>query len=489
MFRLKNAIHSFALLGLLLFITFSCDDSPEQKEGKLTLSFISAPSSSARKAGNEAKKLLVSISDATGKVIETKKELSLYNFQGEFLSEPLSLTTGSYRLTEFIVLNADDEVVYVTPLEGSALAYLVNDPLPITFDIVENEVTKVAPEVIEASGHTADEFGYATFSFDVVETISFLLGVFVYDDASHSLKLTSGTLQIKSGTTVLFTGEMGSVTNRVTINNIGATYTLAISKSGYTTYKKDFTGNELKSFVNFPLNISLTEAETNRAILFDGIDDYIDLGNIYDDATLPVTIAAWIYIDNTVAGYNPIFVSQDNLPLYNGFLFSSTLSGVFVEYGDGMGQNNSIYRRGASYISGTNIGGKWIHVAGVIRGATDMDLYIDGVKISPVYSGSSNFPMSSNHPDDVAKIGKWISNGITSHFKGMIDDIRIWKRSLTSTEISDAMAKKDPRGDSSLIGFWDFNEPSGNIVFDKSVNSFNGQLIGGSSRQVVAVPN
>ncbi len=48
---------------------------------------------------------------------------------------------------------------------------------------------------------------------------------------------------------------------------------------------------------------------SGHAISFDGIDDYIDLGNIYDDLSLPFSVSAWIYIDpeTTVAG--PVFVS------------------------------------------------------------------------------------------------------------------------------------------------------------------------------------
>jgi hypothetical protein len=477
MFRLKNAIHSFALLGLLLFITFSCDDSPEQKEGKLTLSFISAPSSSARKAGNEAKKLLVSISDATGKVIETKKELSLYNFQGEFLSEPLSLTTGSYRLTEFIVLNADDEVVYVTPLEGSALAYLVNDPLPITFDIVENEVTKVAPEVIEASGHTADEFGYATFSFDVVETISFLLGVFVYDDASQSLKLTSGTLQIKSGTTILFTGEMGSVTNRVIIKKVLSPYTITLTKYGYNTYSKTFSTSELSAFESTPLAIVLINGNLsnglvayypfngnaqdnsgnnlngivngatlttdrhgneNSAYYFDGNDyisvahsELINFGNNDD-----FTIALWTWINPTQvldAGINdiirkwngdaqgyPFGISYDNENAPVGF--QRTLLGARYD-------GSACYNIPTGYSNAVN-SSVFHHVVFTKQGAV-LRLYLNNELVSTFTDVSTCSTKNNSH----MTIG--CRGQLARFFTGKIDEIRIYNRALTNSEIAE----------------------------------------------------
>src|SRR6187549_2078505 len=90
-----------------------------------------------------------------------------------------------------------------------------------------------------------------------------------------------------------------------------------------------------------------TKPEENRAISFDGVDDYIDLGNIYDDLGFPITISAWVWLDPTAtspSGSIPIFDSQEGLAVYNGFSFvtslTSTNSNVGVTYGDGLGENN-----------------------------------------------------------------------------------------------------------------------------------------------------
>ena len=50
-----------------------------------------------------------------------------------------------------------------------------------------------------------------------------------------------------------------------------------------------------------------------RALRFDGVDDYVDLGNIYDDIALPITISVWIYVDPTNDAFSlPIIDSQEN---------------------------------------------------------------------------------------------------------------------------------------------------------------------------------
>src|SRR5687768_7338480 len=77
---------------------------------------------------------------------------------------------------------------------------------------------------------------------------------------------------------------------------------------------------------------------SGHAIEFDGIDDYIDLGNIYDDLALPMTISAWVYVDPKLEIIQyPIFDSQDgSSAAYNGFTFvCSTLPHIGYTIGDG----------------------------------------------------------------------------------------------------------------------------------------------------------
>jgi hypothetical protein len=217
---------------------------------------------------------------------------------------------------------------------------------------------------------------------------------------------------------------------------------------------------------------------SGRAVELDGVDDYVDLGNIYDDAKLPVTLSAWVKIDPAMpTQIAPVFVSQDNSPLYNGFWLGVSANTVFVEYGDGFGQNNPAFRRGKSAnVSVAN--GQWVHVCGVIRAEFDISIYVNGVDMGGSPTGESDLPMSSNFPADVAKAGYLFTNGVTHHFKGSMDDLRVWNRSLSATEVRDGMCKKLTGKESGLVGYWTFDETSGNTVVDTSTKGFNGTLAG-----------
>jgi gliding motility-associated-like protein len=227
---------------------------------------------------------------------------------------------------------------------------------------------------------------------------------------------------------------------------------------------------------------------SGRAISFDGLDDFITLGNVYDDLVLPVSIEAWIKIDPNVNYTFPIFTSQDNLPLYNGVNFHVNPTSMAIGYGDGQGEDNPVFRRDKSVLFNSNISNRWLHVVGVVRAATDMDLYVNGVNVGGYYTGSSNLPMSSNSAADFAKIGYWLSNGITARFKGVLDELRIWNRSITESEIRTNMCRKLLGSETGLIGYWTFDEITGNTVFDKSPNQHHGTLIGNPLRVFSGAP-
>jgi gliding motility-associated-like protein len=226
---------------------------------------------------------------------------------------------------------------------------------------------------------------------------------------------------------------------------------------------------------------------SGRAIQFDGIDDYINLGNIYDDLTLPITVSAWVYLENPQGYLNPIFISQDNQDIYNGFWFTVSTTAVDMEIGDGMGHDSPEFRRGKT--ATVNIGlHQWYHICGVMRSPTDVDLYVNGINVGGTHSGWSTLPMNSNFPSDEAKIGAYFTNGISYPFKGSIDDVRVYNIALTQAQIRETMCKKLNGNETGLIGNWDFNETTGTSVIDKSSNGFNGTLINGTARVYSGAP-
>jgi len=199
--------------------------------------------------------LLVGISDSSGTVIYEAKKLYLYNLAGGYISEPLPLKTGTFNLTMFMVLDEANNVIYASPLAGSPSAHFVVNPLPLAFSVFKDTVTTMSPEVLSVGASTAKDFGYTTFSFNIVQTVDFLVAVFV--PTTNNFELTTANITIVSNSVTLFSGPLAALTNAIKLNNVSTDYSITITKTGYTNYTATFTKAQIQDFYNVPLVVIL----------------------------------------------------------------------------------------------------------------------------------------------------------------------------------------------------------------------------------------
>ena len=89
--------------------------------------------------------------------------IPVYAFGSGFISGKIEIRAGEYNLTKFMVIDPAGQVIFASPLEGSPLAYIANDPLPVTFSVYPDQVTNVAPEVIAVGNYTPGGFRICKF--------------------------------------------------------------------------------------------------------------------------------------------------------------------------------------------------------------------------------------------------------------------------------------------------------------------------------------
>jgi len=156
---------------------------------------------------------------------------------------------------------------------------------------------------------------------------------------------------------------------------------------------------------------------------FDGIDDCINIGKKV------VTI-------HSFSAFMWIYVQGD---YYGGIIGQDTDTGVnrewFIAYHYGYELRTRMYNTIGTEFEGNTIDDNitlntWYHVGIVIDNATKtMKSYIDGVNVNTTtYSGILDTTRNA-----FTEIGRTYSNGYT--FKGSIDEVRIWNRSLSGDEI------------------------------------------------------
>jgi hypothetical protein len=210
---------------------------------------------------------------------------------------------------------------------------------------------------------------------------------------------------------------------------------------------------------------------TGTALSFDGVDDYVNLGNESSlKPPLPVTFSAWIKLSN-LGGQVIVTLDKQRPECYYGVWFQvSSRSRLEGSFGDGRGGGSSRYRRtkeGATVLKTAT----WYHVAAVVRGPEDTDLYINGADDGGSYSGTGG---ALSYSETDAFIG--CTHGSATYFHGKIDEVAIYNRDLSPEEIRATMHTRLNGDEPGLLGYWDFDEGEGQIVYDLSGNGNDGQL-------------
>jgi len=273
---------TFILFLLAVTGLFSCEKNALNTgkgtaEFSITLPDDGAKSSFASDSGNTAYQLMVSITDMEGTIIMSDSLIPLYIFGTGYVSENIKLKTGQFKLTKFMVINPAGEVVYASPVEGSELAYLVNDPLPILFTITAERVTRVIPEVLYVGQYTPGDFGYAGFGMQIIKPLHFWTACVLENSTGPTpSQYTTAKLTVYAPDGWHYTFKLEATVNHLIIRGGYALYTFLVEKDGYAPQKYQFSQRELlaTSAANpLLLKIGAGGSELKMLVIQPGPDD------------------------------------------------------------------------------------------------------------------------------------------------------------------------------------------------------------------------
>lgn len=193
---------------------------------------------------------------------------------------------------------------------------------------------------------------------------------------------------------------------------------------------KDKSGNGNHGDVQGPVLTVDRNGNENSAFLFDGIDDYIGLGNsaIFDLGQYDqFTISVWINPD-----FTDIKIGETILGKYDSYndrrsfsLSHIPTNGVgFTTYKNGtLDEHNRVETL-------INVG--WSHIV-IVKEMERLLLYEDGILKEEIVQ---TFEIS-DHTDINLEIGATNRSNIAEslNFEGAIDDVRIYSRALSQPEI------------------------------------------------------
>ncbi len=255
-----NSNFSFKLVIILLslFSISSCKKDEEQRiyNGHLEI-LISLP------VHKEITSAIVSIVKKDGTVIYDQEEIKVKEMNKLYISNPIKLGVGDYFLTEFLLIDDSNTIIYASPKENSIRSDLVNNPLSMAFRIEKDEVFKLAPVVISVEESTPADFGYTSLDYKFISMTKFFINTFTHNNSILNFELSPSNLEIKNQDKILFSGELGAITNKIKIRNDVSEYELTVTKDGYKAYRFNFTPDSLEYYDikknNGPLEIVLME--------------------------------------------------------------------------------------------------------------------------------------------------------------------------------------------------------------------------------------
>jgi hypothetical protein len=251
-----------------------------------------------------------------------------------------------------------------------------------------------------------------------------------------------------------------------------------MSDGSGTTLTDDSTNSNTGTLVNMGDSNWITSgafAGPRNALDFDGVDDFVDLGNPPElQITGNLTVETWFKTTLAVADYKQLVAKW-----YSG---GDLDGGSYVVGWGGTGLNFSIQnasQQGLSASSGAMWNdGEWHHVAGTWDGTT-IKIYIDGA----LQDSTTNAGFGSiEHTSRTVRIGsdnRWTTYPNDRQFAGQIDEVRIWNTARTPAQIRDDMYRTLDGDESGLVAYYRFdqyNTSGQTTLYDITSNGNNGAL-------------
>lgn len=270
------------LVATPLFLISSCEKLSEtDQKGTLEIGVaMDLVEGQLKSAGNDStalgpKFVVLSVINENGEMVLDNERLELFNFGGSWVTKELKLKTGQYELTKFLVIDGAGTVVMAAPLEGSPLAYLVNNPLPLSFGIQLNQTTRVVPEVLAIGNHPPTDFGYAAFILNVVNTIDFYVAVYIDDPNIDALpSYTSAKLTVVIGNEWRHSFLLEPRVNKLRVRDSKLRYEMLVYKEGFAPVTIVTTRERLvQTSPDNPLLIGLPVSGENVLVLQPGPDE------------------------------------------------------------------------------------------------------------------------------------------------------------------------------------------------------------------------
>ena len=177
---------------------------------------------------------------------------------------------------------------------------------------------------------------------------------------------------------------------------------------------------------------------SNRAFAFNG-ENYFTINNTNENfkpTTFPFSVSAWLRIPSDFQGQFTFFKNDFAENIYSGIrgtIIPSGLVTIGIENGQTISTPNRRTKTGTTNIKD----GQWHLITCVVRGLSDMDIYVDCSNDQGSYSGSATtIGYSASNPGIVGAYDGVLGSGGFEFSRGSIDQLFFIKKALTQDDVN-----------------------------------------------------
>ena len=360
-----------------------------------------------------------------------------------------------FRVTENIINNYPPSVNIISPDQGDTLSGLVTISGTASDQNGASDLQYVQVKIDTSDWITASGTSSWSYSWDTtsLQRGSHTISARSYDGKEYSILATINVI----------------VQNDETIGNLVGYWKF---DEGSGTIAADSSGNgNTGTLINNP---TWVDGKSGKALSFNGVNNYVKIPDSNSlDMTSQITVEAWVYprayVDNV--GNACHIVSRSD--------FSGGPVYVLGLPGEGTKFNYDISFVGTYHRSNADVKlNNWAHIAVTYDGFY-VKFYING-EFDSSYAYTGSIPITNNWLAIGCKpTGSHGGAGTYAYFNGIIDEVRIYNRALSQQEIQLDMENISPPITTSdgLVGYWNFDEGTGNIATDSSGSGNTGALV------------
>ncbi|MEQ8765814.1 MAG: LamG domain-containing protein [Planctomycetota bacterium] len=242
------------------------------------------------------------------------------------------------------------------------------------------------------------------------------------------------------------------------------------------------------SFAGLALAIALALtpalcADGGFALDFDGVNDYLQIP--YREGAFPdgdLTLTAWVRMPDPAARRACIFNrGEDDSSDWGSWRLEVLPGGNLQVAFEDCSDNDGFYEVAADLDDG-----QWHHVAATRERGRLLKVYVDG-ELAGTFTGTIS-PCSLTRQKITIGAEYARPGGVINYFDGQIDEVSMWKVELTEAEVQSIYSQGiEDSLVPDLLGFWDFDEGTGQSVFDQSIAGNHG-ILGSSTEPDVSDP-